>query len=281
MRGRLPLREERGITMVEVLVAAFIVTMIVIAGTSVFANGEDVSGGTQRESALISVADQQMETIRDEVKTHGFAELAMQSAPVSLPGSIPNRSPFSTLKEDPSAFATAKTGCGGSNEELSIEANYDNTAEGIAANPQHPTSNGFDGWSGCDAGTEPLLILGSTTGFVVAQQQVSVGSDTAVVDTFVTDTYAGCANNTSTSTCPTVTNGQVQTSGCSFPTTASPNSTVCSDARRVVVAVVLDDHGRLDLGPYGPVYESAVFSDPSPSNQPSSSIGFTLGVHIG
>ena len=49
----------------------------------------------------------------------------------------------------------------------------------------------------------------------------------------------------------------------------------------MIVAVVLDDHGRNDIGPSGPVYVSSVFTNPTPSNEPTSSIGFTVGGRIG
>jgi hypothetical protein len=134
-------------------------------------------------------------------------------------------------------------------------------------------------WSGCDTGYEPLVILNSSLGFVPAQQTVSVGSDTAVVDTYVTDTYIGC-NTVGSTACPTVSSGTVQ-SGCTFPTVASPSSTLCSDARRVTVAVVLNDHGRFNIGPSAPVYVSTVFANPTPTNEPSSPIGITLGAQLG
>jgi type II secretory pathway pseudopilin PulG len=282
------LAEEGGFTIIEILVAVLILAFVIAAGASLFAHGEDSSAAVERESQLISVADQQIETIRAEVKAEGFAELAMQGNPAALPSTIPNTSPFSSLKADPTAFATRKSTCGGSGYEYAIEANYDNTAEGAAENPDKTADDGFDWWNGCDAGTEPLVILDSVDAFVPAQQTVAVGSDTAIVDTYVTDTYVGCANTSSTYPCPSladttsggVTDEQVQ-SGCNFPTITAPSSTVCTDARRVTVAVVLDDHGRLNFGPSGPVYVSATFTNPVPTNSSTSSLGLTLGVHIG
>ncbi len=70
------------------------------------------------------------------------------------------------------------------------------------------------------------------------QTDVAVGSDTATVDTYVTDSYVGC--NSSLGSCPSTTSGSV--TGCSWPTSTT-SSTTCADARRVVVAVVMDNHG--------------------------------------
>lgn len=265
--------DDRGFTVVEVLVAALMMALIVGAAATLFAHGSDASVATQRQSQLISVADQQIEKVRQEVKTEGFNALAMSGQPVALNGLLPNSSYSSTLDVDPNSFVQSVTGCGSSNQEYMIQSNYDNTTEGI--------SNLLEllPWATCTNSAtqvgEPLEIL-TGYGFVAPQQTVSVGSDTAVVDTYVTDTYVGC-NAAQLSGCPATSGGSVSCS--SWPTTSG--STTCGDARRVTVAVVLDDHGRYTFGPSGPVYVSTVFANPTPSNAPSSSIGFTVGAKIG
>jgi type II secretory pathway pseudopilin PulG len=272
------LADTGGFTVVEVLVAALMMSIVVGAAAVMFAHGSHASVATQRQSQLISVADQQIENIRQQVKTNGFNALAMSGQPAALPGTIPNTSYSSTLKADPNAFASSATGCGSQNKQLLIEANYNNTAEGVPLNPQDVTKVGLLPWVNCTNTSsqlgEPLEIL--SNGFVTPQQTVTVGSDTAVVDTYVTDTYVGC-NSTAFGNCPSTSGGSV--SCASWPSTTT--STTCGDARRVVVAVVLNDHGRYDLGPSGPVYQSAVFTNPTPSNEPSSAIGFTVGGKIG
>lgn len=271
------LTDSRGFTVVEVLVAALMMALIVGAAAALFVNGSDASVATQRQAQLISVADQQLENIRQAVKTQGFNKLAMSGQPAALPGTIPNSSYSSTLKADPNAFVKSLTSCGASNEELLIESNYNNTAEGVPLNPQNLTL-GLLPWLNCTNTSsqfgEPLEIL--SNGFVTPQQTVTVGSDTAVVDTYVTDTYVGC-NSSGFGNCPSTSGGSVSCG--SWPTTTA--STTCGDARRVIVAIVLGDHGRNNFGPSAPVYESAVFTNPTPSNEPSSSIGFTVGGKIG
>jgi hypothetical protein len=49
----------------------------------------------------------------------------------------------------------------------------------------------------------------------------------------------------------------------------------------VIVAVVMNRHGRYNIGPSAPVYVSAVFTNPTPSNEPTNSLGINLGVQLG
>ncbi len=72
-------------------------------------------------------------------------------------------------------------------------------------------------WTGCATGAEPLVVQAG--GIVTQKQTVTVGSDTATVYTYVTDTYIGCS--TALGNC----------------------SAAAGDARRVVVAVLLGNGG--------------------------------------
>jgi prepilin-type N-terminal cleavage/methylation domain-containing protein len=263
------LRAESGFTLIEVLAAILVLAFIIAASSSLFTHGSDSSVAAQRQAQMISVADQVIETVRQDVKTEGFAALAMSSAPSA--GTNKTLSFNTHTHTDPNDFVTASTGCGSSNEGYAIEANYLNTAEG-------PPS-GLTPWSGCtntsSTVTEPLQILSG--GFVTPKQtNVSVGSDTATVYSYVTDTYVGCS--TTIGGCPTTTSGSV--SSCTWPASTS-STTACTDARRVIVAVVLNNHGRFTLGQTSPVYVSTVFVNPLPSNAPNRSIGITLGVQLG
>jgi hypothetical protein len=270
--------------LIEVVVAAAIGVLVIGASTMLFVAGNDSSASSQRQSQLIAVADQQIENLRHEAKTQGFGALAMNGQPQALPSSISNTTYSSTAPVDPNTFVSTVTGCGGSGgKELLIEANYDNTSEGLPVNPQNTATSGVLPWSNCTSTTsqvaEPLEILSG--GFVQPQQNsVTVGSDTATVDSYVTDTYVGC-NSGGFTGCPSTTGGVVGcNSSSSWPTTTAA-STTCADARRVVVAVVLNNHGRSNIGPNTPVYVSTIFTNPTPSNTPTNSIGLTLGVNIG
>jgi type II secretory pathway pseudopilin PulG len=275
--------DQDGFTIIEVVVAAVIGLLVIGASAALFITGNNNSVAAQRQAELISVADQQIENVRQEVKTKGFAALAMSGLPQALPSSISNTAYSSSTPVDPNSFVATATGCGGSGgKEFLIEANYDNTSEGVPANAQNSSTPGVLPWSSCtDTSTqigEPLQIL--TGGFVTPQQNgVTVGSDTATVDTYVTDTYVGC--NSSFSGCPTVSNGVVGCNSASSWPTSTTASTPCADARRVIVAVILNNHGRNNIGQNSPVYVSTIFANPTPSNEPTGTLGLTLGANIG
>jgi type II secretory pathway pseudopilin PulG len=239
-------KDQAGFTVVEVVVAALCLALIIGAAASLFVTANNSSLGSQRQSALIAVADQQIEQIRQAVKTSGFAALAMRTAPAAgSSATLPYGSPVTPT--DPNYFATTKTGCG-SGYEFAIETNYDNTSQG--------TSTGNEpAFVGCDAGHEPLVVqLG---GIATPSQTVSAGSGTATVDTFVTQTNVGC-------------------------NTSLGNGSCAGDARRVVIAVKLNtSSSRYNAGPNAPVYISTIFTNPTASNAPNKAIGITLGLGIG
>ena len=108
---------------------------------------------------------------------------------------------------------------------------------------------------GCDTGYEPLIA--ASGGLVTPSQTVAVGANTAIVDSFVTQANVGC-------------NGSLGSGNCT------------NDARRVTVAVTVSHgNGRYTVAPNSPVYTSTIFTNPTPSNSPNSSVGLTLGLSIG
>ncbi len=76
---------DAGFTIIEVLVAAWLAIMVIGATAVVFAQGNASSLAVQRQSEMIAVADQQIENIRQQVKTGagGFSALAMSAAPAA------------------------------------------------------------------------------------------------------------------------------------------------------------------------------------------------------
>ena len=275
---------ESGFTVFEALLAGVLAVIIIGAAATLFISNDDNALSAQRQSELIAVADQQIENLRQQVKTKGFAALAMNGQPLALPSSIANSTYSPASPVDPNGFVATATGCGGSSgKELLIQANYDNTSEGVPVNPQATSSGGVVPWSNCTNTSsqvgEPLEIL--TGGFVAPQQNsVSVGSDTATIDTYVSDTYVGC-NSGTFGGCPSTAAGVIGCNASSAWPTTTTTSTACADARRVIVAVILNNHGRNDVGPNTPVYVSTIFTNPIPSNEPTNTLGLTLGVQIG
>jgi type II secretory pathway pseudopilin PulG len=243
-RGRT--REQRGFTLVEVAFAAFCLALFLGGLSTLFLNGNNSSLASQRQAAMVAVADKQIEAIRQAVKANGFAALAMSGAPAVGAGT---RLPYNNnVHIDPNDFAQAKTGCGPSNSELTIYANYNDVSEG--------TSTGNEpAFAGCDAGSEPLVIqLG--TGIVTPSSAVTVGTETATLDSYVTQTNVGC-------------NASLGNGNCQ------------ADARRLVIAIVPNNNGVYNQGPNSPLFISTIFTNPVPSNAPNSSIGITLGLNIG
>jgi type II secretory pathway pseudopilin PulG len=271
--------DERGFTLIEVLVAALLLVLVISAGAALFVDGGNGSVTAQRNSQLISIADQQIEMIRQEVKTMGFDELAMSSLPATASNATLPYS--STTYADPNHFVSAGSGtCGSSNEGYDIEANYDNSGGGPAA--------GLTPWSGCtNTGTvvaEPLEVIPAASPYVAGfvspgPTTVSLGSgQTATVDEYVTDTYVGCDGST---TCPTTTSGSVVCPSTVNWPSSTASSTTCADARRVIVAVIPASNGRYDVGQASPVYVSTIFTNPEPSNSASGTLGLTLGLQLG
>jgi type II secretory pathway pseudopilin PulG len=239
---------DAGFTIVEVMVAAMIAVIVIGASAMLFSKGSASSVASQRQSELIAVADQQIEQIRQQLKTNpnGFSALAMSTAPAA--GTNSTEAGNSGTHTDPNDFVVSSSGCGSSNAGYLIESNYDNTSEGVDAS--------VPSWTGCPAGAEPLAV--QTGGIVTPKQTgVTVGSDTATVYRYVSDTYVGCSSSLGSCT------------------------SAAGDVRRVTVAVLLDNHGRSDIGPNSPVYLTTMFANPVPTNQVNSSIGLTLGASIG
>jgi type II secretory pathway pseudopilin PulG len=261
---------EAGFTMIELVVAILLMT-IVIGGLAVaFADSSDSSLASQRQAQLLAVADQQIEHIRAQVKQYGFGALAMNALPAAATSATVDGEAHNPT--DPNAYVTAlPSGCGTydfdwgdktSTEGFKIEANYDDSSQG--------TVSPFTNVGTCGAGVEPFVVLdgldsaraSQPTGFVKpVQTNVTIGSGTGSVYSYVTETNIGC--NAS--------------GGCSGSSGANGPDTV-----RVTVAVRLNQaSGRTDTGGNAPVYVSSVFTNPVPSNQPNNSLGLTLGVNLG
>lgn len=253
--------DEGGMTLIEVVVAAFALALVIGAGALLFSAGNSGALQGQRQSQLIEIADQQIEMIRQQVKTSGFASLAMSQAPAAGTGTTLPGAP--TTHTDPNDFVSAASACGSSNEGYLIESNWDDTSSGVLGS--------VGPFNGCATGAEPLVVAAG--GIVSRSQSVTVGTSTYTVDSYVTDTNVGCAS---------LVLGSCLVSG-------SSSLTPLGDARRVIVAVSLLNGGtnntgtgaRYNIGQSSPVYVSTVFTNPVPSNQSNAAIGLTLGTTIG
>jgi prepilin-type N-terminal cleavage/methylation domain-containing protein len=234
-------RNQAGFTMIELLLAIFVLLLVVGALAALFVESNDSSFASQREFSRLSVLQQQIERIRQTVKQYGFSALALTSNPPAPTDA--------TLPADPTDPDDFITGYGTSSEAFRVHANYNNTYEGVIA--------------GTPAGGEPLLVNGvnGTGGGQVAPVQYAdlttgatsssppSGDPYVTVYTYVTQTNAvGC--NSSLGSC-------------------------AGDARRVVLAVVLQPALRTTTPQY-PTYSTTIFVNPTASNQPNKPSGLTL-----
>ncbi len=228
-------RDADGFTLVEVLVAMLVTLVVIGAMATTFVQNSDSALAGQRQATLLSVAQQQIEQIRNTVSRYGFTALALNAKPAA-----PSDASLPTSPTDPNDFIQNWSS---SSPSYLIETNYNQTTAGQISNA---SSSG------------ETLEIDTTNGKVSPYvTSVPAGSGTAKVYTYVTQAAVPC--NTTV------------LGGCS-----------ADDARRVIVAVVLDNPTTSkSIGPNAPVYTTTLFSNPIPSNQPSSAVGLRLGLNIG
>jgi prepilin-type N-terminal cleavage/methylation domain-containing protein len=230
-------RDERGFTLIEVMVAMLVTLVVIGAMASGFVRNNDSALAGQRDDQLLSLAQQQIEAAHKIVSRYGFAALAMTSTTAAPTDAVLPSNPT-----DPNDFVKNYNGA---TPTLLIENNYNQTGLGQISN--------------APAAGEPLEIDAVNGKVTPKVTGVSVGSSTttATVYTYVTKATIPC--NTTV------------LGGCA-----------ADDGRRVTVAVALNNSsGGKSIGPNAPVYLSTIYSNPIPSNQPSSASGLRVGLNIG
>ncbi len=167
MRPR-SLRNEGGLTLIEVMVAALVVVIGMLGLASVLIGGQNQSSSNTREAQLMNVADQQIEQVRAEVQADGFDELAMSAAPTAIP--TPTTVPGGNTWANPAAFVEpASTGgagtCGTVGYGFEIAANYDDISTASpGSTPYSSAPPGFVQWAGCPTDVEPLEVIAPVSG---------------------------------------------------------------------------------------------------------------------
>jgi type II secretory pathway pseudopilin PulG len=175
MSARAESRSEDGFTLIEVVMAAAlaIITVLAIGGTlskSVFN-----SLGHQRQAATLAIAQREVEQIRQTVATYGFDALAMSAQPGS-----PSAGALATNPGNPDDFVTGS----GSTRTFKIMENFHDTSGGVAIGTP-------------SAGEQ--LIVGGTSSYPTAGRvtpvstNVTSGSVTATVHRYVTQRIEACA----------------------------------------------------------------------------------------
>jgi type II secretory pathway pseudopilin PulG len=236
-----------GFTIVEVLVAMVLAVTVMGAAAAMFAtqNHSALAGG--RQVQLLSLAQQQLETVRQDVVRYGFQDLFMTAAPGAPDASIPadpmNPNDYVNTSSSPSSYF--------------IEENYNSNGGNLSGNVA----------TGTPPAGEPLVIgtpSVATPGISPMNTSVPTGGGgSATVYTYITQVSDVC-NATFTS--------GLGGSACSTAGTQQ-------DVRRVVVAVVYNN--AFGQTPTAPEYATTIISNPVPSNQVSVANGIHIGVNVG
>jgi hypothetical protein len=175
MSARARIGREDGLTLIEVMIAMAIGIMLVLALSTTIDKGILNSLGHQRQASTLSIAQREVEKVRQTVAQYGFDALALSG----LPGA-PTPGALATSPTNPDDF---QTGYGTSAVAFRIMESFHNTALGVA--------------TGTPALGEPLVVGGTvaypTTGRVdpVTTGVVS-GSVTAKVYRYVTKRTEAC-----------------------------------------------------------------------------------------
>jgi prepilin-type N-terminal cleavage/methylation domain-containing protein len=240
------LRDTSGFTLIEIL-AAMVILISALAGiTYFFASNNDSSLASQREVSQLSVVQQQIENVHQLVKQYGFSALAMSGNPAQ-----PTDSTLPTDPTDPNDFITGWNTTG---EAFRVEGDYNNTALGVITGTAATGETMLDPITGTTGGQlTPAQYTDVSTGTTYASvSSVPAGDPYATVNTYVT---------------------AASTIGCN----SALGSCAATDARRVIVAVTLQQLGqRSNLGPNKPAYASTVFTNPTASNQAALANGLTI-----
>jgi len=223
---------ESGLTLIEVMITLLISLIVVGASADLFVQSNTSALANGRQVTLLSIAQSQIEKVRQAVSQNGFGALAMTS--------IPTKAGLDSDPSNPTDFITSDL------LHWEVEENYQSPGTVLV--------------------TEPLVQ--SASGAVTPiQPNVTVGSTTATVYTFVTQVTDVCQGSTPGGLCTGATGGATGTTD--------------TDVRRVIVAVQLNALGtRKDVGPNTPEYLSTVIANPVPSDQVNAANGLRLGVNV-
>ncbi|MEY2516879.1 MAG: hypothetical protein QOJ89_4237 [bacterium] len=175
MTARVNSRSQDGFTLIEVVIAAFLSIIVVLAIGSTLGKGALNSLGHQRQAATLTIAQREIERIHQIVAQWGFDAVALSGQPGAPTAGTPQTNP-----SNPNDHITNH---GLSNAAYRIYENFHNTTLGVA--------------SGTPAAGEGLVIGGTatypTTGRVdPLTTGVTSGTVTATVYRYVTSRVEAC-----------------------------------------------------------------------------------------
>jgi type II secretory pathway pseudopilin PulG len=260
------LKREEGMTLVEVIVAMFLLALIVGALADAFVNNNQSALASQRQTQLLSILEQRIEYVHQVLTqnyaTTGFSTVALRSNPskgvdTTLPGSPTDPNDFITPYV--TGFTTSSSGTA---ENFLIEKNYNSTSEGTIDGGSQTYSEELE-VDPTNGKIDPVVYVDTVTGTTyVPPATVPVADPYVTVYTFITATTLG--SNTTLTAC----NSSVGV------------TTATGDGRRVIVAAVPSPTGRTDLGSNTPQYSSTILGAPIPGNQCQAASGLRIGLNI-
>lgn len=242
--------EETGNSVLEVIIAMFLALAVIAALAGAYVRNSDTSLAGQRQSDLLSIAERQIESVRQIVTQNGtFNAVALNAYPsAGMDPALP------VNPSDPNDFVLNP---GTPSASLLIESNYNHTTDGQISN--------------VPAGGEPLLVNGAngvSGGQLPPLQYFDLVTSRLTASPPPADAFASVYTY--------VTQASGVTAG-----VASSCPACAGDLRRVVVAVKLQSSpGHAAFGANAPLYTSTLVSNPIPSNQASGAVGLRLGLNI-
>jgi prepilin-type N-terminal cleavage/methylation domain-containing protein len=169
MSPRTHIGSEAGFTLIEVLVAMAIAVTITLAIATTIDKGIFTSHAHQRQAETLSIAQREVERIRQTVAQYGFAALALSSDPGTPAATLP------MTPTNPDDFITGT----GSSRAFRIMESFHNTTLGVA--------------TGTPSAGEPLLVDATNGRVAPTTANVTSGGVTATVYRYVTRRSDTCS----------------------------------------------------------------------------------------
>jgi type II secretory pathway pseudopilin PulG len=255
------LASQEGISLIEVIVGAFVSIVVAAAVATGLVQNNDSALATQRQTELLSVLQARVEWVHqmltENYSSVGFSAVALSSNPEKGKGYPPATSPT-----NPNDFIThwesGYTTVIGKNdsEGFLIEKNYSNTGQGLVSGQ---TSDGEQLMVEPANGKIPAEnFVDITTGTAYpTKEKLPAGDPYAIVNTYVTLVPEDAS--------------QVA-GGCNTP---SGTGSTAGDARRIIVVARYEPPSPQYNADSKPQYATTLLTNPTPSNQCQTATGLT------
>lgn len=157
-------RAEDGFTLLDVIFAAMVSIVIVLAVSATLGHSVFYSQGHQRQAAVLTIAQREIESVHQVVAQYGFTAVAMSGQPGS-----PTPGLLASNPDNPDDFVTGS----GASKSYMVETDFHDTSQGTQA-------------------TEPLVVNTTLGRIAPISSNVTSGAFSATVHRYVTVRSAGC-----------------------------------------------------------------------------------------